>query len=300
MNRISGAKAGLLIVAATFMLGVAGCGGASNQETGNSGKTAVTEQHAEKTASKAANSPVSVTPPEEAIMLDTTTLNNDSGKTKIRLLTKNTEPQHHATYAIMSSKGTVIITDPNEVPADNGLIKADIITVSHGHPDHSDSAFLAPYFKNEVEGRVSRYTAETFTVKDVKVTGIPAMHSDTFDPAAPTDMIYLFEVDGLRIAHFGDMAQTELTKEQLEALGKLDISISVFSAMGQYGFKPDKTVNVLKQLQPAIIMPEHYEPETVDLVLGELGMKDRSESNALLITREEIDEQKSSKYVLLK
>lgn len=238
---------------------------------------------------------------EEAVALDTTTLKNDSGKTMIKLLTTSKETARHDSYAIVSSKGTVIIADPNLVPNTNGLIKADIVTISHTHPDHSDPQFLVPYLKQEIEGsKVSRYKEESFTVNDVKVTGIPSSHSSVFDPSNPSNIIYLFEVDGLRIAHFGDMAQTELTKEQLEALGKVDVSISTFSDAGSYGFGKDKTVTVLEQLKPAIAMAGHYEPETAVYILDNLKIEDRSESDVLLINREAIDSQSTWRYVLLK
>lgn len=241
-------------------------------------------------------------PKIEELIMDTTTLKNDSGKTMIKLLTTSKETERHASYAIVSSKGTVIVADPNFVPNTNGLIKADIVTVSHMHSDHSDAQFLPPYLKQEIEGsRVSRYTAESFTVKDVTVTGIPAGHgSGPVDTERPTNVIYLFEVDGLRIAHFGDMAQDEVTEEQLQALGKLDVSISVFSHLGTFGFGPHKTIKALDQLHPAIVMPGHYEPETVETVLDELKIDDRTESDVLFINRDDIDSQSDWRYVLLK
>ncbi|MNI18861.1 metal-dependent hydrolase [compost metagenome] len=255
------------------------------QQTENAGKTETAQPQKE----------------EESIELDTTTLKNDSGKTMIKLLTTSSETVRHASYAIVSSKGTVIVADPNLVPNSNGLIKADIVTISHTHPDHSDPKFLVPYLKKQIEGsRVSRYKEETFTVNDVKVTGIPASHGSEFNPDNPTDMIYLFEVDGLRIAHFGDMAQTELTEEQLKALGKIDVSISVFSDSGGFGFGKDKTVRALEQLQPAIAMPGHYEPKTVDYILEKLKIEDRTESDKLLVNREDIDSQTNTRFVLLK
>ncbi|MNN10187.1 Beta-lactamase superfamily domain protein [compost metagenome] len=278
---------------------LAGCTGeVTNNQEANSTVAENTVQQTEDVGTAETTQPQKE---EESIELDTTTLKNDSGKTMIKLLTTSSETARHDSYAIVSSKGTVIVADPNFVPNSNGIIKADIVTVSHTHSDHSDPKFLVPYLKNQIEGsRVSRYKEETFTVSDVKVTGIPASHSSELNTANPTDMIYLFEVDGLRIAHFGDMAQAELTEEQFKALGKIDVSISAFSDAGGFGFGKDKTVSVLDQLKPAIAMPGHYEPETVDYILEKLKIEDRTESDVLLVSREDIDSQSNTKFVLLK
>ncbi|WP_410771440.1 MBL fold metallo-hydrolase [Fontibacillus sp. BL9] len=288
------------IMLIVLVLWLAGCKGEVNGNGNQEADDAVAENSVQQ---KEAVGTTGQQPQEEkeAIELDTDTLKNDSGKTMIKLLTTSTETARHDSYAIVSSKGTVIVADPNLVPSSKGLIKADVVTVSHTHPDHSDPQFLAPYLKQEIKGsRVSRYQEETFTVNDVKVTGIPASHSSEFDPANPSDMIYLFEVDGLRIAHFGDMAQTELTEGQLKALGKIDVSISVFSDAGGYGFSKDKTVRALEQLKPAIVMPGHYEPETADYILEKLKIEDNTESDMLLVSREDIDSQSAWRYVLLK
>ncbi|MNI66148.1 hypothetical protein D3C73_1216940 [compost metagenome] len=96
------------------------------------------------------------------------------------------------------------------------------------------------------------------------------------------------------------MAQTELTEEQLNALGKIDVSISAFSDAGGFGFGKDKTVRALEQLKPAIAMPGHYEPETVDYILEKLKIEDRTESDVLLVSRGDIDSQTNTRFVLLK
>lgn len=283
-----------------MVLLVVGCTGTVNNQENHSGtKNSTTEQ---SKASQNQTAKTQDSPKIEEHIMDTTTLKNDSGKTMIKLLTTSKETERHASYAIVSSKGTVIVADPNFVPSTKGLIKADIVTVSHMHSDHSDPQFLPPYLKQEIEGsRVTRYTAESFTVKDVKVTGIPASHgSGPVDTERPTNVIYLFEVDGLRIAHFGDMAQDEITEEQLQTLGELDVSISAISNAGRYGFGSHKTIKALGQLKPAIVMPGHYEPETVETVLDELKIEDRTESDVLFISREDIDSQSDWRYVLLK
>jgi hypothetical protein len=149
--------------------------------------------------------------------------------------------------AFTSSKGTIALCDPSNVP---GELKPDLITVSHAHhlgsyPDYA---------------RVSLYKPETFAVKDVSVTGIPASHTVApISAAKPDFMIYLFQMDGLRIAYFACIGQAKFTDEQMAALGKVDVAlVTVDDYPGWISVK--NACALMKQLDPAIIVPltHHY------------------------------------------
>jgi L-ascorbate metabolism protein UlaG (beta-lactamase superfamily) len=234
--------------------------------------------------------------------MDTETLKNDTGKTLFKSITKEKGGALHTSVAIVSKSGTVIIADPNSMPKDKGLIKADVITISHGHSDHNDIIFELPYLSGEVEGRVSQIKPESFTVKDVKVTGIAASHYSLFNKSLipPSDVLYVYEVDGLRFAHLGDLGEDELTKEQLDQLGKLDIVFTAFDGAEAYGRSVDKCIKVLEQLKPTIVLPLHYAAEVVDKVLKKLNITDRSEMDTLAVDRKDLDNIKNPKYVFLK
>jgi L-ascorbate metabolism protein UlaG (beta-lactamase superfamily) len=94
----------------------------------------------------------------------------------------------------------------------------------------------------------------------VKITGIASAHlsSTPMEPKGGSNYIYLIEMGGLRLAHFGDIGQEALTPEQLAALGKIDIAMTQFansysdmSASNQKGF------NLMKQVAPRLIIPTH-------------------------------------------
>ncbi|HEY4724208.1 MAG TPA: MBL fold metallo-hydrolase, partial [Anaerolineae bacterium] len=79
-----------------------------------------------------------------------------------------------------------------------------------------------------------------------------------------SDYIFIVDMGGLRIAHFGDIGQEALTADQLAALGKVDIAITQFdnsySAMdvtNKKGFK------LMDQIKPRLIVPTHNSLEAV-------------------------------------
>ncbi|SDF39132.1 Beta-lactamase superfamily domain-containing protein [Fontibacillus panacisegetis] len=116
---------------------------------------------------------------------DTDTLNNTSGKTLIKCITTPMPKRNHMSFAIVSSKGTVIIAEPNKLNYTNGVFRADVITSSFINHDHTDSSFI----RVNSQARVSVQKAESFTAKDVKVTGVAASQSTApIDPVSPTEV----------------------------------------------------------------------------------------------------------------
>lgn len=102
-------------------------------------------------------------------------------------------------------------------------------------------------------------------VGDVRVTGIASSDHESLapDPAKAGNYIYVIETGGLRLAHFGIIAQKELTREQLDTLGHIDIAItqlansySTMSIVNKKGF------NLMDQLRPAVVIPTHLDRRT--------------------------------------
>ncbi|MEX1031482.1 MAG: MBL fold metallo-hydrolase [Paenibacillaceae bacterium] len=285
-----------------FMLLVVSCSNDSTESDGSMA-TVVEEASDQDTAQAQEVEEEAVEEVKEElppIKLDTETLKNDSGKIMLRSMTNDKSGFYHATVAIVSPTGTVVFADPYMIPQDNGLIKADIVTVSHGHGDHMDIDYLQPYFDGLVEGTTSLIKAEQFTVKDVQVTGVAASHVAVLDLANPTDIIYVFEIDGVRIVHLADLGQEELTEDQLKQIGRVDILFSNFSNVTGYGFGTQKTINIVKQLKPTIVLPLHYQEDVIPEIQQALGIKDISEEETLLIDKDDLAEITELKYIFLK
>jgi L-ascorbate metabolism protein UlaG (beta-lactamase superfamily) len=133
----------------------------------------------------------------------------------------------------------------------------DILLTTHAHPDHIQQDFLDTFPGQQLfiqEGEI--------TVAGISITGIAATHTaygnDEFLPTGGSNYIYLVEMGDFRIAHFGDIGQEELTAEQLEVLGEVDIAISQFvNSFSQMDNYNEKGFNLMGQLQPQMIIPAH-------------------------------------------
>ena len=158
----------------------------------------------------------------------------------------------HASFLITSDTGIRLITDPYETGGNlsYGEIKesADIVTVSHQHHDHNNVAAVqgSPEVVKE---------AVAIEIKGIKFKGIPCCHDDAGGKMRGTNIIFCFEVDGIRVCHLGDLGH-QLSDEQVAELGKVDI---LFIPVGGY-FTIDARVatEVSSRLKPKVIIPMHF------------------------------------------
>src|SRR5262249_18626410 len=100
---------------------------------------------------------------------------------------------------------------------------------------------------------------------DVTITPMPNgnLHRP---PGANT--IYLIEAGSTRIAHLGSLREP-LTTEQVAALGRVDVLLLPVGGAKTLG--PEEAVNVVRRLDPKVVIPMHYRTVATDPALrGEL------------------------------
>jgi L-ascorbate metabolism protein UlaG (beta-lactamase superfamily) len=95
---------------------------------------------------------------------------------------------------------------------------------------------------------------------DVSIKSIQGSHNSTPPPDQGTNYIYIVDMGGLRIVHFGDLGQDSLTPEQLDAIGKVDVAImqlaNPYSSMDTAN---KKGFNLMDQVKPRLIIPTHID-----------------------------------------
>jgi L-ascorbate metabolism protein UlaG (beta-lactamase superfamily) len=164
--------------------------------------------------------------------------------------------EENAQVELISSKGTRVLIDvydPSRLA--RPATRKDILLTTHTHPDHINNDFLSNFKGKQLFVR----TGEIKTA-DVSIQGIASTHNegDPFLSENGTNYIFIVNMDGLRIVHFGDIGQEVLTPEQLAALGKVDLAVMQFynrhSQMNMYNKKGFK---LMAQLRPRLIIPTH-------------------------------------------
>ena len=139
---------------------------------------------------------------------------------------------------------------------------ADILLVTHQHQDHNNvKAIKGTPFIVSGPGE--------YEIKEVFIKGIPAFHDDSEGKERGINTIYTIEAEGLRFCHLGDLGQKQLTDEQLEKIGNIDILM--IPVGGVYTLDSAQSQRIISQIEPKIVIPMHYELPKLKVKLDDVG-----------------------------
>jgi L-ascorbate metabolism protein UlaG (beta-lactamase superfamily) len=138
-------------------------------------------------------------------------------------------------------------------------VRADLLLVTHEHRDHNAV--------DAVDGEPHTIRSLAGTHEDTPVGTVVSVASE-HDRAAGTqrgaNTIVRFELDGVRVAHFGDFGQAALRAEQREAIGSVDLLIVPVG--GGPTTDADGALELVEQLQPRLVVPMHYRTPQIDFL----------------------------------
>jgi L-ascorbate metabolism protein UlaG (beta-lactamase superfamily) len=194
----------------------------------------------------------------------------------------------NAQFELINSAGTRVLVDIfNPDALASPATEADVLLTTHDHRDHINADFLETFPGQQL------YMAEgQINLADVGIKGVKSAHN-AMDELDGSNYIYIIDMAGLRIAHFGDIGQDELTPEQLDMLGDVDIALTQFkNSYSQMNTSNKKGFNLMAQLQPRLIIP-HHGNESIDVV--EMAVDEFSEvyvtAEPLAINRSNLPDQ---------
>lgn len=207
----------------------------------------------------------------------------------------------HSSFKIKGKTG-VVITDPFD-PSFVGLkysgVEGDIVTISHNHDDHN-KADLVKGVKKIISG------PGEYEMMEISILGFPSYHDDKKGEERGKNTIYVYEIDGLRLAHVGDLGHT-LNEQMIEELGDIDI---LFVPVGdsEYTIGPKQALQIIQDIEPYYVFPMHYQmSEAKNSSLKLLPVEKFLEECGMVVERlpkfslkkEEIDEEQNTKVIVL-
>ena len=165
----------------------------------------------------------------------------------------------HSCFRIKAREATVL-TDPVGRTTGYAMPKqvADIVTLSHDHPGHSNLDAVRPEYKL-VNG------PGEYELHEVFITGVRTYHDDQKGKERGYNTVYLIEVEGMVICHLGDLGHA-LSEEQAEAMAGCDVLL--VPAGGGEALEPARAVEVVGQLEPKIVIPMQFATPVGDAKLG--------------------------------
>lgn len=126
----------------------------------------------------------------------------------------------------------------------------DLLLVTHEHRDHN-AVEVVPG-----EPQTLRATAGTYETPIGTVVGVASEHDAAAGTERGPNTIFAFELDGVRVAHFGDYGQAELRPEQRAAIGAVDLAI--VPAGGGPTIGGAAAAELALSLGAAWVVPMHY------------------------------------------
>lgn len=162
-----------------------------------------------------------------------------------------------STFSFAAGDLSVFVDPFAEMPAErfgypSFTATADLLLVTHEHLDHNGVERITG------EPVVIRSTAGTFkTTPAGAVVGIASEHDELAGTARGANVIYVFDIGGARVVHFGDFGQAALRPEQRAAIGErvdlLIVPVGGGPTVGAAGAKA-----LVDELAPRWVLPMHY------------------------------------------
>jgi len=177
-----------------------------------------------------------------------------------------------------------IVTDPYDAQT-TGFeplkLKADIVTISHDAPGHNTAS--------AVRGKAHVLTGPgEYEIGGVFITGVQT-NGEKRPPDEPRNTLYVFDYDGVTVAHLGDLRRVP-NQGEIEALG--NVKVALVPVGGGGGLSPTRAVEVVSLIEPEIVIPMHFSTPGLKLKLSpltrflkEMGIGDVEEQPSLKITR---------------
>lgn len=205
----------------------------------------------------------------------------------------------HSCFKLTESTGTTVVTDPYkgigyELPKG---IRANAVTVSHGHYDHNHV--------KAIEGGAVVIDKEGFyDLLGVEISAIKSYHDAEGGAIRGENLIFKFRMDGLDICHLGDLGE-DCSAELIEML--LPVNILLIPVGGTYTIDAEKAKEYVDRIMPEIVIPMHYKTRSLNIDIDKADeflsqFEDEeteiSKTDILEFSREDLKE-KSTKIILM-
>jgi L-ascorbate metabolism protein UlaG (beta-lactamase superfamily) len=161
----------------------------------------------------------------------------------------------HSAFLITASDGTKIITDPYTAGSYDGAVgyqpikeDAQIVTVSHEHPDHNDT--------KQIPGKPTIVKeAGEHSIKGITISGFSCFHDESQGRERGANTVFTFEIDGVKICHLGDLGE-KLSAGSCKNLGPVDVLL--IPVGGHFTIDAKTAGEVVTILNPRVVIPMHY------------------------------------------
>jgi L-ascorbate metabolism protein UlaG (beta-lactamase superfamily) len=200
----------------------------------------------------------------------------------------------HSCFRLTERSYATVVTDPFDSKAigyDSLKLRSDIVTVSHDAPGHNNTEAVKGV-SHVIDG------PGEFEIGGVFVTGVQTDGSGSGKKKSKTkengtaparNTIYVFDYDGITVAHLGDLKEVP-TQSEIELLGTINVALVPVGGGG--GLTAAKAAEVISLLEPNLVIPMHYATpaakvslDSLNKFIKEMGLSKADSQPSIKVTR---------------
>jgi L-ascorbate metabolism protein UlaG (beta-lactamase superfamily) len=179
----------------------------------------------------------------------------------------------HSGFLIENSK--VIYIDPYKIK--EGLPKADVILITHGHYDHCSVSDIGKVIKEgtrifltaDSQSKIARFEVplrvqivepnQEFDLSNIKISTFPAYNIDKpFHSKDERFVGYLVKMNGVLIYHAGDSDNISEMQKLTGYNQKEKTFIALLPVGGRFTMSAEEAFEAAKMIKPSIVVPMHW------------------------------------------
>ncbi len=169
----------------------------------------------------------------------------------------------YSCFRLTERNSASIVTDPfnKSIGLASPRLKADVVTISHDAPGHSNS--------DNVKGARTITGPGEYEIGGAFITGVDtSSNKQEGDSEITSNTAYVIDYDSASVCHLGDMNAIP-SQTQIEALGTVDVLLVPVG--GGKGLNAAQAAEIISLIEPSIVVPMHYRVGKVKVKLDPLS-----------------------------
>ena len=169
----------------------------------------------------------------------------------------------YSCFRLTERNSASIVTDPfnKSIGLASPRLKADVVTISHDAPGHSNS--------DNVKGARTITGPGEYEIGGAFITGVDtSSNKQEGDSEITPNTAYVIDYDSASVCHLGDMNAIP-SQTQIEALGTVDVLLVPVG--GGKGLNVAQAAEIISLIEPSIVVPMHYRVGKVKVKLDPLS-----------------------------
>ena len=169
----------------------------------------------------------------------------------------------YSCFRLTERNSASIVTDPfnKSIGLTSPRLKADVVTISHDAPGHSNS--------DNVKGARTITGPGEYEIGGAFITGVnTSSNKQEGNSETSPNIAYVIDYESATVCHLGDMNAIP-SQTQIEALGTVDVLLVPVG--GGKGLNAAQAAEIISLIEPSIVIRMHYRIGKVKVKLDPLS-----------------------------